>query len=128
MGRSVLIDRETAPALMLRALERQGFELAVCAGRLRISPAEAVTPTLLETLAEQKAYLLPIVQRLVEMRRLARVAPRPLAYARADARPAPGFCFSCGDQLERPEYNGRCPSCDIAADIYYAAQAAEVAV
>jgi hypothetical protein len=86
------------------------------------APIGAVTPDLRAALATHKPNLLEVIWRLKAMRRLAVTAPRPCAYACDSARGGPGRCFSCGDRLEHSEAYGRCGSCDVAADAFYATQ------
>ena len=83
------------------------------------APAGALTSVLIETLRAHKGELLPILWRLAEMRRLAVIAPRAVVYARESALGGPGHCFSCGDPHPSPDWFGRCPPCDVAADVYY---------
>jgi hypothetical protein len=100
-----------------------GIVLEAEGGRLRVdAPVGAITPELRQALVQHKPALLGVVWRLEEMRRLARVAPRPLPYARESAKGGPGFCFSCGEGLEHPEAYGRCGPCDVAADVFYAGE------
>ena len=119
MAGSLAVSGGAAPAL-LQELQRDGFEFCVEGDRLRIRPAERITPELRDALKARKAELLPIVWRLAAMRRLAVEAPRAVVYARPEAHGGPGFCFSCGDALEHATAYGRCTPCDIAADVFYA--------
>jgi hypothetical protein len=108
---------------LLAETARLGVRLAAHGDRLRVeAPAGVVTPQLRATLAARKPDLLPVVWRLEEMRRLAVTAPRAVVYARVAARGGPGWCFSCGDPLEPPSAYGRCASCDVAADLFYASR------
>ena len=56
--------------------------------------------------------------RFVDMVHFSRVAPRPEPYARAWIRRRPGWCWSCGDPLSRPDAVGRCQACDEAASLW----------
>jgi hypothetical protein len=47
------------------------------------------------------------------------IAPGSIAYARESARASAGRCFSCGEAHPSPSWYGRCPACDVAADIFY---------
>jgi hypothetical protein len=102
------------------ACHAAGIVLAVDGNSLDVdAPVGALTPGLIETLRGRKQELLPVLWRLAEMRRLATVAPRSVAYARESARGGPGHCFSCGEPHPSQDWFGRCPACDVAADVYY---------
>lgn len=109
---------------VLRETSRLGIHLEVCEDRLRYrAPKGSMTPELRAALVAHKTTLLPVVERLDAMRRLAVDAPRPIACARESAVGGPGQCFSCGDPLEHPAAYGRCMPCDLAADAFYSARA-----
>jgi len=111
------LEAQAGSTSLIQALLRHGYDLDVEGDRLRIRPADRVDDTLAELLTQHE--LLPIVLRLVAMRRLARVAPKAVVYASPEARGGPGRCFSCGDPLEHPTAYGRCGPCDVAADLFY---------
>jgi hypothetical protein len=100
-----------------------GIRLEARGRTLRVeAPAGTLTPELRAALIGFKPNLLVVLERLQAMRHLAVIAPRPLPYARAWAKGGPGRCWSCGDRLDHPHAYGRCVPCDIAADVFYAAQ------
>lgn len=108
---------------VLRESARLGVRLEAHDGHLRVeAPKGVVSPALKAMLAAHKPMLLDVLWRLEGMRRLATVAPRASVYARESARGGPGHCFSCGDSLSHPDAYGRCTSCDVAADAYYASR------
>jgi hypothetical protein len=111
---------------VLKATRAADIHLEARGDRLHVeAPTGAVTPDLRLALAEHKQTLLAVVWRLDAMQRLAIEAPRPLAYARADAKGGPGHCFSCGDAHPHPGAYGRCAPCDIASDVYHALRNAQ---
>jgi hypothetical protein len=106
---------------LLTATRTAGIQLEARGSRLHVeAPAGAMTDALRSELKRRKPDLLPVLWRLEAMRRLAVEAPRPVVYARVEARGGPGHCFSCGDAHEHPEAYGRCVPCDVASDLYYA--------
>lgn len=114
----------TGVLTILTMAERAGIVLSVDNDRLVVdAPRGAVSPAFRADLAQQKPALIAVLWRLQAMRRLAAQAPRPVVYARPEARGGPGHCFSCGDPLEQPDAYGRCLPCDLAADRYHATAA-----
>ncbi len=106
---------------LLTETRRAGIVVRSEGGCLQVdAPIGVLTPPLRRELAVRKAELLDVLWRLEAMR--ATVGRRPLAVARLEARGGPGSCFSCGDALDHPEGYGRCFTCDIAADVFYAEQ------
>ena len=111
---------------VLRSTEAAGIRLEARGATLHVeAPSGTVTPELRAALVAHKPLLLVVLERLKAMRHFAAVAPKPLPYARAWAQGGPGRCFSCGDPLDHPEAYGRCVSCDLAADRYYATRHAD---
>jgi hypothetical protein len=104
---------------LLLSCHAGGIQLAVDGDALDVdAPAGALTPALVETLRAHKGELLAVIWRLAEMRRLPAPASRAVV-AREAARGGPGHCFSCGDPHPSPDWYGRCPACNVAADIFY---------
>jgi hypothetical protein len=106
---------------VLTVARSAGIRLEARGPKLHVeAPAGSVTPELRAALTALKPELLPVLDRVQNMRHLAVVAPRPLPYARAWVKAGPGLCFSCGDRLEHPQAYGRCEPCDVALELYYA--------
>ncbi len=98
-------------------------------GMVVVSPAERLTPDLMEEIAAHKAELLallaarqpplpaPVAWRVTAMRPQLPPFPRPAPLLLARDRPyAPGQCLSCGDPIPAP----RCAPCQAAAALVLA--------
>lgn len=108
----------------LTACAVAGITLTVADDRLCFdAPRGAMTPELRATLRAHKVDLVPILRRLACMRETA--GRTPVVVADPEAQGGPGLCFSCGDRLDHPHAYGRCPSCDVAIDLFYTAMGDE---
>ena len=105
-------------APLLHRLLAAGVEVAVVDNRLRVRPVDRITPALLDELTARKPELLAVFSRLQGMRATVGQVPMPCAVLAAVG--GPGHCFSCGDPLAHPESYGRCDSCAVASELFYA--------
>lgn len=118
MAGLVTADTTVAPSVpLLHRLLAAGFEVAVADNRLRVRPANRITPALRDELTARKPELLAVLSRLQGMR--ATVGHVPIPCAVLEAVGGPGRCFSCGDPLDHPQAYGRCTSCAVAAEVFY---------
>ena len=124
---------ERDPVAVLAKLEASGFRLAVVpSGRLRVWPANRITPELEQAIRHHRDQLKALIAtrgkqtddpkigwRMAAMRQQLppTPAPNPLLMARPGIDPGPGECQSCGNPLEeRPAIGvGRCEPCRQAA-------------
>lgn len=102
---------------ILHRLLAAGFELAVVDDRLRVRPADRITPALRDELTARKPELLAVLSRLQGMRATVGEVPVPCAVLAAVG--GPGRCFSCGDRLDHPHACGRCAPCSVASELFY---------
>ena len=115
-----LVTADTTVAVAVPLLHRllaAGFELAVTDDRLRVRPADRITPALRDELTARKKELLAVLSRLQGMRATVGQVSIPCAVLAAVG--GPGRCFSCGDPLDHPQAYGRCTPCAVAAELFY---------
>ena len=113
-----LVTAVTAVAVpLLHRLLAAGFELAAADDRLRVRPADRITPALRDELTARKPELLAVLSRLQGMRATVGQVPFPCAVLAAVG--GPGRCFSCGDPLDHPHACGRCAPCSVASELFY---------
>ena len=118
MGGPVTTDTTVPAAVpLLHRLLAAGFEFDVADDRLRVRPADRITPALRDELTARKPELLAVLSRLQGMR--ATVGRVPIPCAVLEAVGGPGRCFSCGVTLDHPHAYGRCTPCDLAAELFY---------
>ncbi len=118
MAGSVAADTTVAVAVpLLHRLLAAGFEVAAADDRLRVRPADRITPALRDELTARKPELLAVLSRLQGMRATVGQVPIPCAVLAAVG--APGRCFSCGDPLDHPQGCGRCTPCSVASELFY---------
>lgn len=118
MAGVVSADPVVADAVpLLHRLLAAGVEVTVTEDRLRLRPADRITPALREELTLRKPELLAVLSRLQGMRATVGQVPFPCAVLAAVG--GPGRCCSCGDGLGHPHAYGRCTPCSVAAELFY---------
>ena len=118
-------DVLNSPAVaVLCDLEHAGLDLAVVDGRLRVWPADLLTPEHEQLIRQHRDELVALVricddgiqERLAAFKVQRREAPAGTLPDFVFQRGTPydkGVCFSCGAALPQPEF-GRCWRCSLA--------------